>query len=420
MGCKGSKHALHEYGGPPPMPRAPEPRRYSGLVGRHSVALRSTTLGTLSLDRAAAAKAAAGVVVPFGAKAGDEVMMKAGNDAVRLGPSRSFAGWRPKTPPPPVAVAAKRQRRVAPRTPTKTPARAPEEINVWELMEGLDDDDQDQEEDQVSRGVERKARSAPGSPAFDPEILDAFRKALDELSPAPASPPPPPPPPDAAVVHCNFTDVKPKKGEEIQTFPGIVRERVTVFQEKIDAKQQSRKSSSASSRPTPPPPPPESARRVVVYLTSLRGIRQTYEDCRSVTAVLRSYGVRVDERDLSLHAGFKDELRAALAGAQTAAAKLPQVFADGRHLGGAEDVRRLHEYGELARALQACEAAAAAGGKGGGAHLVEACGGCGGVRFVPCDACSGSCKVFVVDDEGGAFRRCPECNENGLMRCPVC
>ncbi|GJN00249.1 hypothetical protein PR202_ga17666 [Eleusine coracana subsp. coracana] len=399
MGCKGSKHALHEYGGPPPMPRAPEPRRYSGLVGRHSVALRSTTLGTLSLDRAAAAKAAAGVVVPFGAKAGDEVMMKAGNDAVRLGPSRSFAGWRPKTPPPPVAVAAKRQRRVAPRTPTKTPARAPEEINVWELMEGLDDDDQDQEEDQVSRGVERKARRA----------VTRARLASSSSSS-----------PDAAVVHCNFTDVKPKKGEEIQTFPGIVRERVTVFQEKIDAKQQSRKSSSASSRPTPPPPPPESARRVVVYLTSLRGIRQTYEDCRSVTAVLRSYGVRVDERDLSLHAGFKDELRAALAGAQTAAAKLPQVFADGRHLGGAEDVRRLHEYGELARALQACEAAAAAGGKGGGAHLVEACGGCGGVRFVPCDACSGSCKVFVVDDEGGAFRRCPECNENGLMRCPVC
>ncbi|GJN29232.1 hypothetical protein PR202_gb17432 [Eleusine coracana subsp. coracana] len=328
MGCKGSKHALHEYGGPPPMPRAPEPRRYSGLVGRHSVALRSTTLGTLSLDRAAAAKAAAGVVVPFGAKAGDKeaMMMKAGNDAVKLGPSRSFAGWRPKTPPPPVAVAAKRQRRVAPRTPTKTPARAPEEINVWELMEGLDDDDdhaEEDEDDQVSRGVERKARSAPGSPAFDPEILDAFRKALDELSPAPASsPPPPPPPPDPAVVHCKFTDVKPKKCEEIQTFPGIVRER-------------------------------------------------TYEDCRSVAAVLRGYGVRVDERDLSLHAGFKDELRAALAGAQAAAAKLPQVFADGRHLGGA----------------------------GGRAPLA---------------------RVFVVDDEGGAFRRCPECNENGLVRCPVC
>jgi glutaredoxin domain-containing cysteine-rich protein 1 len=45
------------------------------------------------------------------------------------------------------------------------------------------------------------------------------------------------------------------------------------------------------------------------------------------------------------------------------------------------------------------------------------------VRFVPCDACSGSCKVFAVDlddDGAGAFRRCPECNENGLARCPVC
>lgn len=62
-------------------------------------------------------------------------------------------------------------------------------------------------------------------------------------------------------------------------------------------------------------------------------------------------------------------------------------------------------------------------GKGGRqlAPPSEPCGGCGGVRFVPCDACSGSCKVFVADDEdGGAFRRCPECNENGLVRCPVC
>ncbi|OEL13879.1 hypothetical protein BAE44_0025102, partial [Dichanthelium oligosanthes] len=46
---------------------------------------------------------------------------------------------------------------------------------------------------------------------------------------------------------------------------------------------------------------------------------------------LRSYGVRVDERDLSMHAVFKDELRAAL----TEGGRLPllpQVFVDGRHL----------------------------------------------------------------------------------------
>ena len=190
MGCKGSKHALRGGGGAPP-----EPRRRSGrLPPRHSVALRSAALGTLSLDRAAAAAAAGLVSLDAGAGGGVEGMMKAGNDAdgagKLLGPSRSFAGWRPATP---LAVAAppKRQKRAvvaaAPRTPNKTPVREPpEEINVWELMKGLDDDDHsdDQEEDRDrTQCVERKARSAPGSPVFDPEILDAFRKALDELTP---------------------------------------------------------------------------------------------------------------------------------------------------------------------------------------------------------------------------------------------
>jgi glutaredoxin domain-containing cysteine-rich protein 1 len=161
---------------------------------------------------------------------------------------------------------------------------------------------------------------------------------------------------------------------------------------------------------SPPPPPPDSERKAVLYLTSLRGIRKTYEDCWSTRSVLQGCGVRVDERDLSMHAGFKDELHAALGGA---AGRLPQVFADGRHIGGAEEVRRMHEAGEL----EACEMAPPGVGPGKGVAM-EACSGCGGVRFVPCEECSGSCKVFL--DEVGSFRRCPECYENGLARCPLC
>jgi len=125
--------------------------------------------------------------------------------------------------------------------------------------------------------------------------------------------------------------------------------------------------------------------------------------------------VCVDERDLSMHSGFKDELHAALG--STAGSRIPQVFADGRHLGGAEEVRRMHEAGELSKALEACEMAPppSSGGKG---IALEACSSCGGVRFVPCEECSGSCKVFL--EEVGTFRRCPECNENGLVRCPLC
>uniref|UniRef100_A0A0E0HMY3 Glutaredoxin domain-containing protein n=1 Tax=Oryza nivara TaxID=4536 RepID=A0A0E0HMY3_ORYNI len=381
MGCKGSKHALH---GGVPAAAAAERRMCSS---RRSVAVRSAA-------------------VSFAAGVGDGVMLvKGGGGGGGVGYTSATVGQE------------KRCRRAPPRTPTKTPLRAPEEINVWELMAGLDYDEEEEEEEEVvvvdGHGGERQVKSAPGSPAFDPDVLAAFRKAVEEL-------PPESPPRDAAA------DDDDKKGE-IQKFPGVVRARIILFQKEIDAKL-------AKKAPPPPPPPPESARRVVVYLTSLRGIRQTYEDCCATASILRSYGVRVDERDLSLHAGYKDELRAALGdgaggggGVPGQGRPLPQVFVDGCHVGGAEDVRRMHESGELTGTLlKACDTAAAAVaavGKGGRqlAPPSEPCGGCGGVRFVPCDACSGSCKVFVADDEdGGAFRRCPECNENGLVRCPVC
>jgi glutaredoxin domain-containing cysteine-rich protein 1 len=141
--------------------------------------------------------------------------------------------------------------------------------------------------------------------------------------------------------------------------------------------------------------------RVVVYLTSIRGIRKTYEDCCDAATILSGYGVRVDERDLSMHAGYKHELRDALGiSGALATPGLPQVFVDGRHLGGAEEVRRMHESGGLGEVLVDCEAA----------FVAESCHGCGGLRFLPCFDCSGT----------GAFRTCTECNENGLVRCPIC
>lgn len=435
MGCKGSKHALHGATGLPA--RAPEPQSRSGRWAppRHSVALRSSTLGTLSLDRAAAAVAAAGLsfdAAGRGAGGGDEsgTMTKAGNGAATklLGPSRSLGGWRPTTPPPERQKRVEAPRRaVAPRTPSKTPGRDPEEINVWELMEGLDDDDEDEatDDNDCVRGIDRKAQSAPGSPAppvFDPNLLDAFRKAVDDLTATPAGSPSPLP--ASAAKRNGGGGGGGVETRGIPTFPGIVRARVDVFQEKINARTRTKLARKAS----PPAPAPDSAGRVVVvYLTSLRGVRQTYEDCWSTSALLRGYGVRADERDLSMHAGFKDELRAALAlGDGGRLPPLPQVFVDGRRLGGAEEVRRLHEAGELGAALGVCDAAPCTAAAKGGAGAQDACAACGGVRFVPCDGCSGSCKVFVEDEDdacasrGGAFRRCPKCNENGLVKCVVC
>ncbi|KAL6912130.1 hypothetical protein ACP4OV_000935 [Aristida adscensionis] len=373
MGCTGSRHALRGgvRGG-----RSPYARSCSGPAAgavHHTVALKSSTLGSLSLER-------------------EDEMMKWRDD--------SGVGVGAKTPPLKQQL-VRRQRQVL-GSPAKTPAREPEVINVWELMDGLDD--KDEEGDTDADGEERLQKSAPGSPEFDPEIVAAFRKALDEISP----PPPPPPPPSAAAAGEGPGNEECVKKREIQKFPGIVRARVSAFQQRIDAKL----AKMAPPQPPAPPPPPDSARKVVLYLTSLRGIRKTYEDCWAAKSILHGYGVRVDERDLSMHAGFKDELHAALGGA----GRLPQVFADGKHLGGAEEVRRMHEAGELSKALEGCEMAPpSVGGKG---VPLEGCSGCGGVRFVPCEECSGSCKVFL--EEVGSFRRCPECNENGLVRCPLC
>jgi glutaredoxin domain-containing cysteine-rich protein 1 len=360
MGCTGSRYA-----------RRGGVRSCSGPVA-HTVALKSSTLGSLSLDR-------------------DEEMMKWRDDG--------GVGVAANTPTP-TKQQVRRQTRQVLDSPAKTPAREPDEvINVWELMDGLDDNDADTD---AGGEEERRLKSAPDSPEFDPDIITAFRKALDEVSPLPH------------VLGDDDKEAGVKK-REIQEFPGIVRARVSAFQQKINAKLA--KLAPPPSPPPPPaspPPPPDSARKVVLYLTSLRGIRKTYEDCWSTRSILQGYGVRVDERDLSMHAGFKGELYAALGGA---AGRLPQVFADGRHIGGAEEVRRMHEAGELSKELEACEMAPPGAGPGKGVAM-EACSGCGGVRFVPCEECSGSCKVFL--EEVGSFRRCPECNENGLVRCPLC
>nr|BAK07661.1 predicted protein [Hordeum vulgare subsp. vulgare] len=193
---------------------------------------------------------------------------------------------------------------------------------------------------------------------------------------------------------------------------GIVRARINAFQEKILERR-----TSNGAREAKVLGPPGGKRKAVVYFTSLRGVRKTFVDGCAVRSILRCYGVRVDERDVSMHAAFKSELAQLLTG-PSAAATLPRVFVDGRYLGGAEDVQALHEAGELSRALEGCDAAPVRK-----LGCMEACSACGDVRFVPCETCYGSCKIFVEDeedDDDGEFRRCPDCNENGLIGCPVC
>ncbi|KAL2333436.1 hypothetical protein Fmac_014649 [Flemingia macrophylla] len=153
------------------------------------------------------------------------------------------------------------------------------------------------------------------------------------------------------------------------------------------------------------PLPPDSDRSsVVVYYTSLRVVRRTYDDCRAVRSILRGFAVALDERDVSVDEHFRQELQEILGGRR---APLPSVFVGGVYVGGADDVRRLYDGGELHELI----------GRLPRAKRVT-CDLCGGLRFVVCDECDGSHKVF--GEKIGGFRVCSSCNSNGLIRCSAC
>ncbi|XP_038980245.1 uncharacterized protein LOC103710342 [Phoenix dactylifera] len=144
-------------------------------------------------------------------------------------------------------------------------------------------------------------------------------------------------------------------------------------------------------------------KRIVLYFTSLRVVRKTFEDCHTVRSILCGFRVAIDERDLSMDMTFLAELKGILGRRQLS---LPQVFIGGRYIGGADEIRQLHEIGELEKYVDGVPPATAG-----------ACEGCGGTRFILCQNCDGSHKVYT---EKAGFRSCTACNENGLVRCPNC
>ncbi|PON83079.1 Thioredoxin-like fold containing protein [Trema orientale] len=149
--------------------------------------------------------------------------------------------------------------------------------------------------------------------------------------------------------------------------------------------------------------PPGGENSVVIYTTTLRGIRKTFEDCNKVRSIIESHLIHVFERDISMDSGFKEELRRLMG---TKEVKVPLVFVKGRLIGGAEEVVKLEEEGKLGALFDGIPSA------------VGGCEGCAGFRFVMCTECNGSCKV--LDEQQKKMVRCGECNENGLVQCPLC
>ncbi|WCJ19936.1 Glutaredoxin family protein [Euphorbia peplus] len=151
------------------------------------------------------------------------------------------------------------------------------------------------------------------------------------------------------------------------------------------------------------PPPNSDDRQIILYFTSLRIVRKTFEDCRAVRSILRGFRVPIDERDLSMDGRFLDELQT-ITGAKKVS--LPVVFIAGKYVGGADEIREMNESGELKKMISLVP-------------FVEnnVCDLCGGLRFIVCEQCNGSHKIFT---EKYGFRSCTTCNVDGLIRCPVC
>ncbi|PIN19496.1 Glutaredoxin-related protein [Handroanthus impetiginosus] len=149
--------------------------------------------------------------------------------------------------------------------------------------------------------------------------------------------------------------------------------------------------------------PPGGENAVVIYTTTLRGIRKTFEDCNLARSIIESQNVQMFERDISMDSGFKEELRGLMGSKEV---KVPLVFVKGRLIGGADEMGKLDEEDKLEILFDGIPKAGAG------------CLRCAGVRFVMCMFCNGSCKV--LGEDGKKSVKCSKCNENGLIQCPIC
>lgn len=153
--------------------------------------------------------------------------------------------------------------------------------------------------------------------------------------------------------------------------------------------------------------PPGGNNYVILYTTTLRGIRKTFEDCNKIRFLLDSFKVVYIERDTSMHMKFKEELWKILEGKPLP----PRLFVKGRYIGGVEEVLNLNEQGKLRPLFAEMPVR----------NSDALCEGCDGVRFIICLRCNGSHKIITEEDgEDKHSSLCLDCNENGLIVCPSC
>ncbi|XP_069027844.1 glutaredoxin domain-containing cysteine-rich protein 1 [Embiotoca jacksoni] len=151
--------------------------------------------------------------------------------------------------------------------------------------------------------------------------------------------------------------------------------------------------------------------RIVIYTTSFRVVRTTFERCELVRKIFQNHRVKFVEKNIALDSEYGKELeeRCKRVGEPPS---LPVVFIDGHYLGGAEKILGMNESGELQDLLTKIERV----------QHPQTCQTCGGFAFIPCPMCHGSKMSVFRNCFTDSFKalKCTSCNENGLQPCARC
>ncbi|XP_060936281.1 glutaredoxin domain-containing cysteine-rich protein 1 [Limanda limanda] len=151
--------------------------------------------------------------------------------------------------------------------------------------------------------------------------------------------------------------------------------------------------------------------RIVIYTTSFRVVRTTFERCELVRKIFQNHRVRFVEKNIALNSEYGKDLeeRCKRVGEPPS---LPVVFIDGHYLGGAEKILGMNESGEFQDLMIKIERV----------QHPQTCQSCGGFAFIPCPTCHGSKMSIFRNCFTDSFKalKCTSCNENGLQPCESC
>ena len=184
-------------------------------------------------------------------------------------------------------------------------------------------------------------------------------------------------------------------------------------------------------------------RGLLLFVSSMGAVKMTAEACKQAQHLLDALLIRFEVRDVFVNLEYANQLRrlhaahlkqsgeapppltaggsgAGGGGGGAAPSRkplppLPQLYANGRHIGSLDELRALDDEGQLAPLLDEYHADALADRD---LERVRDCDQCGGRRFVVCRECNGSRRGR--QNAFGSFLKCSHCNENGLVACTAC